>query len=63
MPFQFPAPQRLECMATAIQGLLFGGIRPFAAQITPLNLMRCHPGILVHLFLYELICAKTLKQQ
>jgi hypothetical protein len=60
MPFQFPAPQGLECMATAIQGFSFGRIRPFATQITPLNLMRYHPGILVHLFLYEL---NGLKQQ
>jgi hypothetical protein len=50
-------------MATAIQGFSFGGIRPFAAQITPLDFMGRYTGILVHLFLCELICGKTLKQQ
>jgi hypothetical protein len=52
MPFQFPAPQRLECMATAIQGFSFGSIRPFAAQITPLDFMGNYTGILFHIIMY-----------
>jgi hypothetical protein len=52
MLFQFPAPQRLKCIATAIQGFEFGSIRPLTAQITPLELMGGYTGVLVHLFLY-----------
>jgi len=53
MLFQFLAPQRLKCIAIAIQGFEFGSIRPLTAQITPLNFMGGYTGILVHLFLYE----------
>jgi hypothetical protein len=35
-------------MAAAIQGFEFSSICPFTAQITPLDLVRCHPGILSH---------------
>jgi hypothetical protein len=31
MLFQFPAPQRLKCMAAAIQRFQFGSICPFTA--------------------------------
>jgi hypothetical protein len=50
-------------MAAAVQSFQLGSLCPFAPQITPLNFMGRYTGILVHLFLYELICAKTLKQQ
>jgi hypothetical protein len=48
MFFQFLTPQRLKRMAAAIQGFEFSSICPFTAQITPLDLVRCHPGILSH---------------
>jgi hypothetical protein len=35
-------------MATAIQGFELGSIRPFTAQITPLNFVGRHTGILFH---------------
>ena len=49
MLFQFLAPQRLKCIAAAIQGFQFGSIRPLTAQVTPLNLMCLHPGITGHI--------------
>jgi hypothetical protein len=48
MLFQFLAPQRLKCMAAAIQGFESGSIGAFTAQITPLNLMRRYACILGH---------------
>ena len=35
-------------MAAAIQGLELGNIRPFTAQITPLNFVGRHTGVLGH---------------
>jgi hypothetical protein len=55
MFFQFPAPQRLKCIATAIQGFEFGSIRPLTAQLTPLNFICCHSGILFHVFWSDFI--------
>jgi hypothetical protein len=52
MPFQFPTPQGLECMATAIQGFSFGRTRPFAAQITPLDFVGRYTGIFIHLLAF-----------
>jgi hypothetical protein len=48
MLFQFFAPQRLKCMAASIQSVEFGRIRPFTAQITPLDLMGGYAGVLGH---------------
>jgi hypothetical protein len=50
-------------MAAAIQSFQPGSIRPFTAQITPLDIMGGYSGILAHLFLYQLLCGKELKQQ
>jgi hypothetical protein len=51
----FFAPQGLKGMAAAVQRIKFGGSRPFAAQITPPNLMCCHPGVLFHVLCSEFI--------
>jgi hypothetical protein len=48
MFFQFSAPQGLKRMAAAIQRFEFSSICPFTAQITPLDLMGCHSGVLGH---------------
>ena len=55
MPFKLFAPDGLECMAAAIQSFEFGGIRPFTAQITPLDPFPIHPGILFHVILSDFI--------
>ncbi len=43
------APQGLKGMAAAIQGVKFGRIRPFTAQITPLNPRGFNSSIIVHI--------------
>jgi hypothetical protein len=48
MLFQSFAPQRLKCMAASIQGFEFGNIRPFTAQITPLDPVGGYSGVLGH---------------
>jgi hypothetical protein len=58
MFFQFPAPKRLKCMAAAIQGFELGGIRPFAAQITPLDFVGGYSGIAGHVVTSLVIYAK-----
>jgi hypothetical protein len=58
MFFQFPAPQRLKGMAAAIQSFQPGSIRPFTAQITPLDFMGGYPGIAGHIIISLLIYAK-----
>jgi hypothetical protein len=55
MPFQLPAPERLKCMAAAIQGFQPGSIRPFTAQITPLDFVGGYSGILFHVILSNFI--------
>jgi len=46
------APQGLKGMATAIQGFEFGGIRPFTAQITPLDFMGRYAWVIIHIISY-----------
>jgi len=52
MLFQSFAPQGLKCMAASIQGFEFGNIRPFTAQITPLDLVRSYSGVLGHVIAF-----------
>jgi hypothetical protein len=59
MFFQLLAPQRLKRMAAAIQRFEFSRICPLAAQITPLNLVGCHPGIFFHFLAFVLLCGST----
>jgi hypothetical protein len=42
-------------MAAAIQGFQLGSIGPFTAQITPLDLVGCHPGVRFHFILSDFI--------
>jgi hypothetical protein len=49
MLFQFLAPQRLKCIAAAIQGFQFGSIRPLTAQVTPLDFVGGYSGVLSHI--------------
>jgi hypothetical protein len=59
MLFEFFAPKRLKRMAASIQRFEFGGIRPFTAQITPLNLFVFRPGVLFHVILSDFIFYRT----
>jgi len=52
MFFHFFAPQGLKRMAAAIQSFEFSSICPITAQITPLDLMGYHSGILGHVITY-----------
>jgi len=46
------APQGLKGSATAIQGIHFGEIRILAAQVTPFDPVRRHPGVILLLYAF-----------
>jgi len=48
MFFQFFAPQRQKCAATAVQSVCFGKISLFAPQIAPFDVVACNACVCCH---------------